>query len=779
MMASARTIPFTVLAVSFILFASAVLGQTSNIDYDLWNKQARHAEKQIEKDQVSESLRKQVANWRYLFQRESEIDKPRINTVQSQIEALGAPPEDGGIDPLAERRLELAAELAVLISPAAKALEAFQKADGLIREIDQKIRSKQASALVHLTNSPMIVSAWPRALNEFSSFHRSLQRELKTTLFSDNRWALFKSRLTAFATQVFVSLLLLFGAHVIVQKLADFIWVGTQSHRRLTNFTMSLLVTFLQVSGSCYLLSAILDSGLFDLRGTLMLNAAYSGRWGNALQNWPLWLFGSIWLGQRLFSGQYASLPTSSHSASGRGILLFGILSGVLIFDNYIDVIAQYEAVSEQTHAIWNFLPILIGAFVLYRLSKLEYKKEHSKDEDIVVHGAQNLLQWKLIPALNRIAGFVALISPILAAIGFINAATAIFYPFIQTIALLSFLLVLQALVSDIYAAIMSKTVKSEPNDALLPILIGFFLIIMALPVFALIWGARSVDLLEIWNAVQKGIPIGDARLSLVNLLTFFIIFTIGYMTTRLLQSALKGSVLPKTAMDIGAQTAIVSGVGYLGIFLAAIIAISSAGLDLSSLAIVAGALSVGIGFGLQNIVSNFVSGIILLIERPVSEGDWIEVGGKMGYVRNISVRSTRIETFDRSDVIVPNADLVSGVVTNYTRGNTIGRLIISVGVAYGTDTRRVTDILTEIIESHPMVLLKPGPSVIFQGFGPDSLNFEIRAILRDVNWMLSVKSEVNHQISAKFIEEAIEIPFAQRDIWIKNPEVLRGKEEK
>lgn len=298
--------------------------------------------------------------------------------------------------------------------------------------------------------------------------------------------------------------------------------------------------------------------------------------------------------------------------------------------------------------------------------------------------------------------------------------------------------------------------------------LINILVVAWGVPLVLLQWGFQWGDIKTWAFRTVSEINIGSVSFSIIGLLTGVVVFFVAYVATRWFQRWLDGTVLARSRIDTGVRNSIRTSVGYAGIALAALIGVSAAGINLSNLALVAGALSLGIGFGLQNIVSNFVSGLILLAERPFKAGDWIVAGGVEGTVKRVNVRATEIETFQRQTVIMPNSELINSAVGNWTHRNSLGRLDIPIGVAYGSDVNRVRDILSELASSHEMVIKNPEPAVIFKDFGASSLDFEVRMYLYDISNIMTVQNDMRFAIVETFEREGIEIPFPQRDINIK-----------
>ncbi len=286
---------------------------------------------------------------------------------------------------------------------------------------------------------------------------------------------------------------------------------------------------------------------------------------------------------------------------------------------------------------------------------------------------------------------------------------------------------------------------------------------------FMRIWGLTAIHNTTIGTLFLQGFRMGSVVIVPVKIILAVFLFFLILNISRWLKRQMEEKWLIHTTLDKGARQSIVTLTGYVLTGFALFYSLGIAGLEFKNLAIIFGALSVGIGFGLQNIVNNFVSGLILLFERPVRPGDWVVVGETEGYVKRVNIRSTQIQTFDRADVLVPNSDLISNQVTNWMLGDPFGRVIVAVGVAYGTNTQKVKAILLQIAEEHPMVLtngrLVPKPKVLFKAFGDSSLDFELRCHIRDVDHRMAVRSELLFAIDDAFRKESIEIPFPQRVI--------------
>lgn len=748
------------------LFAPQVPADgATSLNYDDWAAMAERADRLVTNSRTPaqdlDRLRGLLVDWRQAFLGAQSANSSRIAVIRSQIAALGPAPADGitESEEIAGLRSELTDQLVRLQAPGIKADEAYQRANGLILEIDRQRRDRQAEAMLRLWPSALNPANWPAGVAGLSTVAVTLVSE------TSHRMGDAQARGNLVNNLPLIVLLIGFGTAIIWRGRA---WLdralgalpmpSEARGARLLAFVASFGQIIVPVLGLLALETALRRS---DMLGPLGL--ALTG----ILPMMGLILFTSIWIGGQIFSETSQTLEGRAlgpeQRAEGR---FLAFACGLLLAVSRVRgvIFAQLD-LDERAASVLLFPILLVGGIILLRVGRLMsgiLRATETAEEDTTT-------VRRLFGVIGKAAVAIGVVGPILAAIGYNSAAASLIQPAALSLGLIGLLSVIQRVLYDLWALISRE--PSAEDNALVPVLMGFGLALASVPVFALIWGADIADLTELWARFQGGFTLGEARISPMDFFLFLVLFGIGLTVTRLIQGVLKGQILPRTGMDQGGRNAIAVGFGYFGVFLSGLIAVNATGIDLSGLAIVAGALSLGIGFGLQAIVSNFVSGIILLIERPVSEGDWIEVGTVSGIVQAISVRSTRIQTFDRSDVIVPNQDLITGRVTNWTRFNRSGRVIVPVTVPFTADADQVTRLLGEVAQSQPMVLRNPAPIVALMGFTVEAMNFELRVIVRDVYTVVQARSEINLEILRRFRAEGIAFSNQHRDFMAKAAE--------
>lgn len=739
-------------------------------DFNAWNKTADQAEQILQSDQANDkrlqTIRDSVVEWRERLKQAQGANATRIATLKDQINALGPAPAEGQTesDDIAARRKALNDQLSTLQAPGLQAVEAYGRADGIVTQIDQTIRQRQAHALIRKTPTPLNPANWGPAMVEAANVGKQIYNEARGRWDDIGGMSGFTDRLPLVGGFLLVALLLLTRGRRWIDSLPTRLSArASERSRAALVFGVSLGQIAIPLIGVILVAATLVATDLFDDWGMPILRSVPAA---------GLSFFGGIWLARRLFpdDGVTGQLPLPLDESQRRqsrfratmlatSLALHQMIARSVLplsgFNSDNDANTVPERLTEASAGVWHFLMILFGAFCLFQLANRLRRLRPSEVSDAPDY------RVRIVAFLGMVGRIVAVVAPAAAAAGYVTAANAALWSSVMTLGLVGLLIVLQDFIGDLYA--MAKGGDAAARDALMPALIGFALVILSLPLFALIWGARASDLAEAWTRTQQGFSLGGVTLSPMAILTFVLVFAVGYFLTNFIQGAFRSSILPKTRLDSGGQNAVVSMIGYGGLALAALTAITAAGINLTSLAVVAGALSVGIGFGMQQVVSNFVSGIILLVERPIAVGDWIEVGGQQGVVKKMAVRATQIQTFDRTDVIVPNSNLITQPVTNWTRGSLQGRIIVPITVGVASDGRRVAALLREIAEDQPTVLVSPAPAVLLRSITPTGQNYELRAMLADINAGASVVSEINQQILERFAAESIVLPGVSR----------------
>jgi len=437
----------------------------------------------------------------------------------------------------------------------------------------------------------------------------------------------------------------------------------------------------------------------------------------------------------------------------------------------FIHILQQIHLLSTEQSLLQRLIILFISLSALFIITRILYYSKHkiididTKSFRFFISLMRITMVLLIISVLNNIVGNVSLAEllnygamlSIYAALGLtisVHIVAALFVTLLYS-RYANFLLIVQK---------QKETIK----NALIKILnIGSFLFWLTLVLNA--YGIYK-PIEELVGAIfGRRFTMGSVNISLGDIVIIILTIWVSFWVSKLFRFFLEGDVLPRIKLPRGVPATISKLTHYIILGFGFVVALSMAGFDLSKFALIAGALSVGIGFGLQNMVNNFISGLILIFERPIQTGDVIELGELLGVVKRIGIRASMIRTFAGAEVIVPNGNLISNEVVNWTLSDKVRRIEIAVGVAYGTDPTKVLTLLKNLTLNHPEILEKPETMVLFQGFGDSSLDFELRFWTANSETWLALKSQLTVDMHEALKKAKIEIPFPQRDLHIKS----------
>jgi small-conductance mechanosensitive channel len=452
-------------------------------------------------------------------------------------------------------------------------------------------------------------------------------------------------------------------------------------------------------------------------------------------------------------------------SAAARLPVLTGIIVLVSVFNaRLVDVADRFYLGLQYTvgHSAVSALVLLsLLSMIVHTLTHQEgLPKPHGQRLYFAWASLLTPLAWLLI-----FVGFGALL------LGYLSLADYLAHQLVRTGVVVTVLVLLYHLLDTTVAAsfdphsgigifLRRATGFSERTieriGLILRTIIDLVFIVGGIPALLVVWTLNWVDFGGFINTLTLGFQVGNVTISPAMVFGVAAVLIVGFLATNLFNRWLGKRILSETRINKGVQDSILKGASYAGYVLAIGFALSVAGLNFTNLAIVAGALGVGIGFGLQSIVNNFVSGLIILAERPVRVGDWVAIADGEGIVRRINVRSTEIETFDGCSIILPNSQLVTGTVRNWTLTDNKGRVTVPITVEVGNDAALVLKLLTEAARQHSKVLTYPAPTAVLSRISLNGLEFDLRVHVADVFDGGQVASDLRVKLLAAFAENDV-----------------------